>query len=235
MSCKDNTNAFLTLNPGSQSIVRPFPHSPFHSTAFTAATSRAIKKRNNLKKEQRWKEAEARKPSVVLGTRPGDEAKWENSDLRRVIIDVDQLISSTKMIPVKLPVGTVNLPPETAFGVGEAEKKMLLHDLPMLSTPSTDIPVWDVAGAEAAARRAAVSQARELHKANAFAKLIDLRNANAGGIAYENRRRIVQAFSTPENPFNPGRSEVQGLFASSPSRTRDADDPGFSGAPFLSN
>jgi len=137
------------------------------------------------------------------------------------------------MIPAKLPVGTVNLPPETAFGVGEAEKKMLLHDLPILSTQSTDIPVWDVESVEAAARRAAASQARELHKANAFAKLIDLRNANAGGIAYENRRRIIQAFSTSENPFDPGRSEVQGSFASSPSQITGADDSDSSGASYL--
>ncbi|KAG8826734.1 hypothetical protein FRC17_008129 [Serendipita sp. 399] len=41
------------------------------------------------------------------------------------------------------------------------------------------------------------------------ARALDLRNANAAGIAMENRSRIVTAFSGPERPFNPGRAEVQ--------------------------
>ena len=51
---------------------------------------------------------------------------------------------------------------------------------------------------------------KEVRKANLFAKALDLRNANAAGIAFENRRRIIMAFSTPENPFDTGRTEVQG-------------------------
>ena len=51
----------------------------------------------------------------------------------------------------------------------------------------------------------------ELRKANLLAKVLDLRNANAAGIAYENRLRIIEAFSTPQNPFDPGRTEVQGI------------------------
>jgi len=45
--------------------------------------------------------------------------------------------------------------------------------------------------------------------ANMFAKVLDLRNANAQGIAYVNRRRIIFAFSTPQNPYDTGRTEVQ--------------------------
>ena len=51
----------------------------------------------------------------------------------------------------------------------------------------------------------------ELMKANILAKVIDLRNANAGGIAYENRRRIVATFSEPGKPGDTGRPEVQGV------------------------
>jgi len=42
-----------------------------------------------------------------------------------------------------------------------------------------------------------------------FAKLVDLRNANAKGIAFENRRRCVDAFSAPGKPNDTGRPEVQ--------------------------
>ena len=49
-------------------------------------------------------------------------------------------------------------------------------------------------------------------KANLLAKALDLRNANAAGIAFENRRRIIKAFSMPENPYDTGRTEVQGAY-----------------------
>lgn len=51
---------------------------------------------------------------------------------------------------------------------------------------------------------------KELQKAQMFTTLLDLRNSDAQGLAFENRRRIVQEFSGPENPFDTGRPEVQG-------------------------
>jgi len=42
-----------------------------------------------------------------------------------------------------------------------------------------------------------------------LARVISLKNANAKGIAFENRRRIIAAFSEPSNPHDPGRPEVQ--------------------------
>ena len=52
--------------------------------------------------------------------------------------------------------------------------------------------------------------AEELSKSSAFAAVVDLRNANAGGIAFANRQRIVEAFSEPGKPGDTGRPEVQG-------------------------
>jgi len=46
-------------------------------------------------------------------------------------------------------------------------------------------------------------------QANALARLVDLRNANKAGIAFENRRRVVAAFSEPGKPNDTGRTEVQ--------------------------
>ena len=52
-------------------------------------------------------------------------------------------------------------------------------------------------------------EAAELQKSQNFAKLIDLRNTNAAGLAYENRKRIIVTFSDPSKPNDPGRTEVQ--------------------------
>lgn len=201
-----------------------------HAQASRQNVARSVKKTNNVRKEERWKKAQANRPSVVLGTRPGDEAKWENCHLAKVLVDMEELVSSTELIPTQQGVGTVHIPKQVSFGIGETEKKLLFGDLPMLSSirgkdettefskpppqPAEEIPENyahrpTVAALEGRGEDRVVNNQIELQKANAFAKLIDLRNANAAGIAYENRRRIIAAFSTPQNPFDPGRSEVQ--------------------------
>jgi len=163
--------------------------------------------------------------------RPGDEAKWENCHLAKVLVDMEEMLSSTELIPTQQGVGTVHIPKQVSFGIGEAEKQLLFGDLPLLSSirgkldETTESPMpmphpvqktpEDYAyrpTVEVLQRQGdnrVTNNQIELQKANAFAKLVDLRNANAAGIAYENRRRIIAAFSTPPNPFDPGRSEVQ--------------------------
>lgn len=54
---------------------------------------------------------------------------------------------------------------------------------------------------------------KEMHKAHMLARLTDLRNTNADGLAFENRRRIIAVFSEPDQPNDSGRPEVQGEFA----------------------
>jgi len=91
------------------------------------------------------------------------------------------------------------------YGVGEAEKELLFEHLPPLTTEVGGIrrpKAWTMTLHEEA-------EQMELKKANMLASVIDLRNANAGGIAYENRRRIVAAFSEPGKPGDTGRPEVQ--------------------------
>lgn len=58
----------------------------------------------------------------------------------------------------------------------------------------------------------------EAEKARQFAQLVDLRNANARGIAFENRRRIIEAFSPSGSPADSGYPEVQGEDKDLPAR-----------------
>ena len=170
----------------------------------TKRTGARNKKLNLLNTEQRLKEAAENRPSVVLGTRPKEEAeKWKNCDLSKVLVSEEELVSSTELEPKDFAIGKVNVPEQLGFGVDTAEQKMLLDSLPVVTADMVQGAELDVAGYNN-------NKERELQKANMFAKVLDLRNANAAGIAYENRRRIIYAFSTPENPFDPGRAEVQG-------------------------
>ena len=225
------TRRRLTNNPASHpasSFRSPSNH--LHTSAILQASqrkqhARSTRKLNTAKREERQRIANANRPHVVLGTRPGDLASWPNCDLAKVLIDPDTLASSTDRVPLAHPAGTIWLPKYLGHGVGDDEKKLLFQTLPALSVEANafaqcrtpeGLEAW-VTTAHAEAERA------ELAKANALATVLDLRNANAQGLAFENRQRIIAEFSEPDNPFDPGRPEVQGaqsLLVSFPPRWR---------------
>lgn len=126
-------------------------------------------------------------------------------------MDEEELVA-TELQPMDEPVGTLYLPKQFSFGIGETEKRTLFQNLPILSAEATALGNSPHETSQWLAMRHGEGVQRELQKSNSFAKVLDLRNANAGGISYENRRRIILEFSAVENPFDPGRSEVQGMY-----------------------
>lgn len=172
--------------------------------------SHSPKKYNITKQAELRKQAITNRPSVVLGTRPSEETrKWPNSHLARVLVDTEELTKSIELEAIQEPVGTIQVPKQMGFGVDEAEMKMLFRHLPKLSAQAGLLQSATV-DSGAIERGVKEAEAAELLKANNFAKLLDLRNANAGGISFENRRRIIMKFSGPENSYDTGRAEVQG-------------------------
>ena len=115
-----------------------------------------------------------------------------------------------------LAIGKIEVPKQLGFGVDTAEEEMLLNSLPVLTADMAqaaqqrDTNKLDMGDNEQIERDYNNNKQIELEKANRFAKVLDLRNANSAGIGFVNRQRIVKAFSTAENPFDPGRTEVQG-------------------------
>ncbi|KAG6896764.1 hypothetical protein C0992_006278 [Termitomyces sp. T32_za158] len=206
-------------------IVSSSSHSSLHTSAILQGNSsrqhvaRKIKKLHIAEQEERMRIAEQNRPSVVLGTRDKDEWKWKRCLLAKILVNEEELFSeSNKLVPTKQAVGTVHLAKYSNFGVGEKEKQLLFGTLPLVTSTGGKDDVIETKTEDAFVSPEDLEKklgawkeklGRERSKANAFAKVIDLRNANAAGIAYENRRRIIEAFSTPENPFDPGRSEVQ--------------------------
>ncbi|KAJ7063431.1 hypothetical protein C8F01DRAFT_1055764 [Mycena amicta] len=170
--------------------------SSFHSSAVLSKVSearlrsRALKKANLEKRAERTQIQQANRPSVILGTRPGHEKKWTTSLLARVIVDEAIFSQPFAAAPMVRTDYGVDIPEYRAFGVHAAEEKTLFGDLATLTKNLPHRKDDDTTAAN-------------------FARAIDLRNADAAGISYENRRRIIKAFSTPENKFDPGRAEVQ--------------------------
>ncbi|KAI0756182.1 S15/NS1 RNA-binding domain-containing protein [Daedaleopsis nitida] len=188
-----------------------------HTSAVLQAVSTRTRKSlrtlkaNVQRREELQRQAQQNRPHVVLGHKAGDEAKWLNSDLARVLVTAEDVRATPQP---SMDAKTKELQTATYFnyGIGEKEKEVLFEVLPRLSAEGKILDKgWtnpiDLAQTEAEREKL------ELKKGVLFAKLADLRNANARGIAYENRRRIVAAFSEPANPTDTGRPEVQAALA----------------------
>ncbi len=189
--------------------------SSFHTSAvsFSQASKRASarnKKKNIARSAGRLKEAEETRPSVVLGTRTAEDAeKWGDCKLSKVLVDEGKLRSTTNQLPEEFNTRAAHMPQDLGYGVQHAEKKLLFEHLPMATLHMTS----QVRKSSSFTKEMQEEDERtELKKVNLLAKALDLRNANAAGISYENRRRIIEAFSTTENPFDTGRTEVQGMY-----------------------
>ncbi|KAI0370023.1 S15/NS1 RNA-binding domain-containing protein [Pilatotrama ljubarskyi] len=197
---------------------------PLHTSAvLRAASARARRTQQTLKhnvqrREELELEARQNRPHVVLGHKAGDEARWHNCDLARVLLSEED-IRATPLPQADFRQGILQLPTYFNYGIGQEEKEALFETLPALTAEASvriqtqskakknaDPTAFDPA---TLARLESFASATELHKTGLFGSLVDLRNANARGIAYENRRRIIAAFSEPENPNDTGRPEVQ--------------------------
>lgn len=203
----------------------------FHTSSTRLAESRKQQKihdsrRINLeKREERLRKERENAPHVILGTRPGQASKWENCDLAKLVITAEQL----EKLPVPSEEDNVTAPEYMNFGLDgldgkqskEELKKLLFTDLPQATSAASIDPhladkmrIWKDIGEEPMLpddkRIISTAEIREDEKAKQLARLVDLRNANARGIAFENRRRIIAAFSPSGKATDSGYPEVQG-------------------------
>jgi small subunit ribosomal protein S15 len=189
--------------------------SSFHTSAisFSQASKRASarnKKKNVAQSADRVKEAEEKRPSVVLGTRSAEDSeKWGNCKLSKVLVDEEKLRSTTNLLPEEYNGRVAHMPQDLGYGVQHTEKKLLFEHLPIATLHMTSRVRKPSSFTKEMQEE---DEKTELRKANLLALALDLRNANAAGISFENRRRIIEAFSTTENPFDSGRTEVQGMY-----------------------
>jgi len=151
---------------------------------------------------------DAQREYAVLGHRPGQDHKWRSCDLAKAIITEDALYSDSVPEVIRSPEGDIELPPHLSYGIAGEAKELLFEVLPPLSAQKDVTKFSENVVSE-------MQQAMEMEKAkaNMFAKIVDLRNANAKGLAFENRRRCINMFSPPGKSDDTGRPEVQGTTA----------------------
>ncbi|KAH8834974.1 hypothetical protein DL96DRAFT_1665976 [Flagelloscypha sp. PMI_526] len=194
---------------------RYFLHTSIPRHAAKRDVARATRKANTKMREEQAQQSITKRAHPVLGYKPGEEDRWTNCELAQLLITEETLLQSSPDYEVKFTewpdLSGATVPKETLWGVDEAEKKMLFEELPWASSQLglTLKGQASQAKMKRVSKKANVAVARELEKSRQLARLVDLRNADAGGLAFENRRRIIHAFSTPEKPFDTGRAEVQ--------------------------
>jgi small subunit ribosomal protein S15 len=178
--------------------------------------------------------------TVTGGDNNVTDTKWTTCDLARVLVRPEELAPDAAPQRISLPatsdsssnpdtaaaaatteaaeVGAaeeteVRVPPSLAFGMREREKRMVFEHLPLLSADMStrrEMNALRRVNVEEMAAHHAGALAAGARQANAMAAMVDLRNANAAGVMFENHRRVIEAFSEPGKPNDTGRTEVQG-------------------------
>lgn len=182
------------------------------------------------------------RPHPVLGLSESNMEKWKETKLYKILVKPEDLEAATATSgtgPGQQHASSV-APTNLAFGLAQDTVHHLLHTLPALNKslqltnqqgrgdqlgsilnrrngPDAKRPYtpydYTMPLTSSPANPTNASEPHVDKASEAIMKIIDLRNASAGGIAYVNRRRIVEAFSSPvkgrKGP-DTGRPEVQG-------------------------
>ncbi|KAL4067239.1 hypothetical protein V8B97DRAFT_2025089 [Scleroderma yunnanense] len=175
-----------------------------HTSVICFAQRKKVKESKTAIREENKRAKDAARLYAVLGVPRGGQDKWPQCELAKIAITEDELHSEDASSLIEFPEGTVQVPSKLNYGISGEKTKMLFEVLPTL-TAEKDIFTFN----EDTVRRSEEAMKQQVEKANMFAKLISLRNANAKGIAYENRRRCIALFSPSKNPNDTGRPEVQ--------------------------
>jgi small subunit ribosomal protein S15 len=183
---------------------------PLHTSAVRYLAER--RNRSSHAQASRNERGKSQRPHVVLGTKPGDESKWINCDLYKVLIKPEDVPAAAMQASAE---STEDEEPfkYLGFGVGEKEKAMLFEQLPILTAQNSLDTSNDPDPDELRETGLWLEQDAQ-HRASMLTTLMHLRNQNASGFNYHNRRQIILAFSEPENPYDTGRPEVQGILRS---------------------
>lgn len=204
------------------------PSCSFHISTRTLESSkkqraRLIKKKNLARRAELAEEAERTRPHVILGYAPGQDWRWRNSDLAKILVseaerkplqsvkawDQQQLNHefSTKQT---YPHGPKPTSSSLNYGVDKESVELLFEHLPRVATQRPLLKLDPLAPPEVHSEAYEEALTEQLAASDQMHRILHLSNASAGGIAFENRRRIIDAFSTQGNPNDTGRPEVQG-------------------------
>ena len=101
---------------------------------------------NIERRAERDRRAQQSKPHVVLGIRPGDDAKWVNCNLAKVLVSTAELQGNNATVPLSAE-SSIHIPKNLGYGIDgtdelgtRAEKLHLLFEALPSSSAELAIP-----------------------------------------------------------------------------------------------
>lgn len=197
--------------------------------------ARLRKKANLARRHEAQEQLRASAPDTIRGYGPNNQNLWYESELRKTLMYPEEvyegkaglkgmleslpnpkdevlgpkgmksgdLIAKPPAVPETSSNSSASNPPYFSFAMTAEDGEVILKALPEANeTLSTaNLPAtWKT-------DELPFNQHSESHKADRTRRILDLANANARGIRFENTRRIIRRFGQGEGP---GRCEVQG-------------------------
>ncbi|CAE6465170.1 unnamed protein product [Rhizoctonia solani] len=206
------------VTQGGTSLASLGPARSFHlssqlNESYKSRKARAAKRKNIETQQKKKQGASTAKPNPVLGhsNTPEGYKLWENSDLCKILLTEAKILGAQAQ-NLQVVSSTIPFPENLNFGLKPQEKELVFRTLPEVAAQQTFFQITKSPyDAELSSHVHALQQAESRATINAvhLSRLTDLRNASAAGIAAENRRRCVEAFSPPDKPNDTGRPEVQ--------------------------
>lgn len=201
-----------------------------------------MRKANLEKKAQLVRQHEQSRPDPVLGFAKGNDALWDKSLLKSILLNRDEVWAQPAQADATgagadaAARGTAgaegNTPELYNFGLDAQTAEQLSSVLPATAALRSTLGDQATSVDAIMLERFETATTREEAKRDALMRIVDLRNADSKGIEVENTRRIVATFGrTPGDTASP---EVQCALLFLPSlaqaqadrtsRSRDPDD-----------
>ncbi|GAA5826258.1 hypothetical protein JCM11251_007227 [Rhodosporidiobolus azoricus] len=202
-----SSSAFISspLSPKS----RPFSASAPSQESRAKRKTRLVRKANLAKKEQITRQHQLARPDPVFGFAKGNEALWDKSLLKSILLTKEDVWGTTVSDPSSAPSSSSsNYTPQLFnFGLTSETAQQLSETLPATAALRSTLGNQSTSVDAVMLSRFEDATAAEQQKRDALMRIIDLRNADSKGIEVENTRRIVAAFGRV--PGDTASPEVQ--------------------------
>ncbi|GAA5912022.1 hypothetical protein JCM6882_002009 [Rhodosporidiobolus microsporus] len=190
---------------------RPFSQSAPAQESKARRRTRLVRKANLQKKDQLVRQHQLERPDPVFGYAKGNEALWDNSLLKSILLTKDEVWGTTAAdpsSPSSTPSSSSDYTPKLFnFGLSPEQAQQLSETLPATSALRSTLGNQSTSVDAVMLSRFEDATAAEQQKRDALMRIVDLRNADSKGIEVENTRRIVAAFGRV--PGDTASPEVQ--------------------------
>ncbi|GAA5873262.1 hypothetical protein JCM16303_001071 [Sporobolomyces ruberrimus] len=198
------------------SATRSFSSTPSTSESRARRKTRLVRKANLEKKSQLVRLSQQSRPDPVFGYAKGNEQLWENSLLKKILLNKETVWGKIVKGEGETSSPTEQEPGQDKlynFGLDKETANELSNVLPATAALRSTLGDGQTSVDSVMLSRFEHATRIEEQKKDTFMRIVDLRNADSKGIEVENTRRIVETFGRV--PGDTASPEVQAAILTS--------------------